>query len=324
MRKSLFYSLLMAYALCLCSTPLSAWGDWDFGDGCCDCCDIDWCSMDFGFEGRVAYFHPSSKRVRRIYSDGWADYQFEASLGLPCNFDLCGGNFRLWTGVSGFSKGGHAHLEEGCRCFQSEKYSGRSCESSKHSSKFSSGCFNEISSGCSNENSSGCSNEISSGCSDSQSFNLCHNSTNLDLIPVYFGIKYFYPIACCTSVYVGGGGCYSFLRIKDHSRFVHKHIRKEEWGGVVQAGVHYNLTECFYLCAFFDYFFQTFHFSNHHRHSSSDSRHRDSCSSDRRRSDSCRSYVNNECSYQRCSPFVERNDLDMSGFKVGGGIGLIF
>ena len=237
MKKSLFYSLLMAYALCLFSTPLSAWGDWDYDCGCdCDCgCGIDWSSMDIGIEGRVAYYRPSSDRVRRIYSDGWADYQFEISLGLPCNFDLCGGNFRLWTGVSGFSKRGHSHLEEGCRSFQRESYSG--CESSN---RYSRGCFDEYSSGCFNE--------FSNGCSGSQSSDLHRNRTNLDLVPIYFGIKYFYPIACSTSVYVGGGGCYSFLNIKDHSRFVRRHIRKEEFGGIVQAGIHYNLTECFYLC----------------------------------------------------------------------------
>lgn len=67
------------------SLPLQAW----------DCCE----PLDMTAEARVAYYHPSSHRVRRIYNNGWVDYQLELSKGLGCNW-------RVWTGVSGFSRKG--------------------------------------------------------------------------------------------------------------------------------------------------------------------------------------------------------------------------
>jgi hypothetical protein len=66
-KKSFFYSLFLTGFLMILSLPLQAW----------DCC----CSepLDITAEARVAYYSPSSKRVRHIYGSGWADYQFELS-----------------------------------------------------------------------------------------------------------------------------------------------------------------------------------------------------------------------------------------------------
>jgi hypothetical protein len=36
--------------------------------------DVSWCT-----KVRNAYFRPSDKKVRKIYSNGWADYQLELS-----------------------------------------------------------------------------------------------------------------------------------------------------------------------------------------------------------------------------------------------------
>ncbi len=216
------YSLILASFLLVFSHPVFAW-DWNW--------DWDWDSLDFSVEARVAYFHPSSKKVRRIYSEGWADYQLEFSAPLGCNW-------RLWSGVSGFSRKGH-----------------------------------------------------------SIGF---YNDTRLQLIPISLGLKYVYPIAHCTSIYVGGAACYSSLRIKDHSDYVHEHTRKRAFGGIAQVGLYYSVTDWLFLDVFADYYFQRFHFKHH-------------------------SYISYDGSgYDSSSRFVERNTLNMSGYKVGAGVGVTF
>lgn len=245
--KSFFY-VLVGF-LMLLSLPVQAW----------DCCG----PLDITAEARVAYYHPSSKRVRRIYGDGWADYQFELSKGFkgfgffggsggcgdacgctdpctPCCQDSCcpDWTWRLWVGVSGFSRKG-----------------------------------------------------------DSIHF---HDRTRLELIPVNFGIKLVYPIFCNTSIFIGGAACYSFLRIRDHSEFVHKHTRREEWGGLFQSGICYNYCDWLVVSAFFDYFFQRFDFHDKHRHS----------------------YYNS--GYFQDSRFIERHNLNLNGYKIGVGLGVTF
>ncbi len=180
-----------------------------------------WQPLDLSIEGRIAYYKPSSKRVQEIYSNGWADYQVEVSKDFFCNW-------RVWAGVSGFSKKGH-----------------------------------------------------------SIGFN---DPTRIQMIPVSLGVKYMYSLTPCTKIYLGGAGCYSFLKIRDHSDYVHQHIRKEEFGGLIQAGAYYYFSRCLYADVFVDYLFQHFHFSHSHD-----------------------SYY-----------YVKRNSLDMSGFKVGAGIGCTF
>lgn len=215
--RAIIYSLIIAAALLMPALPIVAW----------DCCD----PLDISVEARVAYYHPSSSKVRRIYGDGWADYQLEVSKGIFCDW-------RIWAGVSGFSREG-----------------------------------------------------------ESIGF---HDHTRLQLIPVSLGVKYYYPFCDDFKAYVGGAACYSFLRIKDDSEFVRRHTHKNDWGGLVQAGLTYNFWECAYVSCFFDYFFQEFSFHDSHHRSS---------------------YGSN---YDYGSRFIERSDLDMSGYKLGVGFGYTF
>lgn len=216
-------------------------------DNACEpcCCEPD--KWGVRVEARVAYYHPSSNKVRRIYGDGWADYQLEVSsklgnlwgIGNFLRNWLCDGSYlRLCAGVSGFSRHG-----------------------------------------------------------DSIGF---HNRTNLQLLPVSLGLKYYVPIGCNTEFYLGGAGCYSFLRIRDHSEYVHEHVRKEAWGGLVQTGVTYSWSEYIIVSAFFDYFFQRFDFSS---------------------SDHNYGYGS---SYYYGSRYIERKPLNMDGYKVGVGLGIEF
>lgn len=211
-----FYSLILISAFF--TLPLLAW----------DCCD----SSDFVAEARVAYYHPTSKKVRHIYGKGFADYQFEFSKSFKGfeNLCECGLEWRLWVGVSGFSKNGK-----------------------------------------------------------SIGF---HDHTRLQLIPVNLGLKIFYPLWCDVKAFIGGAVCYSFLNIRDHSDYVHKHVRKEGWGGLLQSGLTYQFCDWGTASLFFDYFFQRFHFHNQHHDSS----------------------------YR----YIYRSNLNMNGYKIGLGLGVIF
>lgn len=116
-----------------------------------------------------------------------------------------------------------------------------------------------------------------------------NDDTRLRLIPISLGVKYLYSIAPCLDLYAGGAVCYSFLRIKDDSPYVHRNVSSQTFGGLAQVGLYYYFTQSFHLNVFADYLFQRFTFP---------------------RSSS--------------NPFVERNDLNMSGWKIGGGIGVNF
>lgn len=219
--KSLVCALLTAAIFFVSSLPLMAWDGWEC------CCD----PFDFAVEARVAYYHPSSSKVRRIYGDGWADYQLEISKGVFCDW-------RIWAGVSGFSREG-----------------------------------------------------------DSIGF---HDHTRLQLIPLSFGVKYFFPCWDDCKLYLGGAACYSFLRINDDSDYIRRHTHKNDWGGLIQAGLTYNFWDCAYVSFFVDYFFQEFRFHDSHRSSG----------------DSYGSFYD--------GGYIERTNLDMSGYKLGVGLGYTF
>lgn len=119
-----------------------------------------------------------------------------------------------------------------------------------------------------------------------------HDSTRLQLIPLNLGVKYFFNLAPCIAGYVGGGVCYSMLSIKDHSHYVHKHTNKNEFGGLLQSGLNYYFNDCIFVNIFADYYFQEFHFKKH--------------------------------SYASHSRYVERNSINLSGYKLGAGVGYNF
>lgn len=116
-----------------------------------------------------------------------------------------------------------------------------------------------------------------------------HDDTRLSFMPVSLGVRYSFPLTCRLTTYAGLGACYSFLRIKDDACFVHRHTSKERFGGIAEFGFNYCLTQSFFANLFVNYLYQSFDFP----HGQDD-------------------------------PYVERNDLNMSAFKVGIGIGAYF
>jgi outer membrane protein len=128
------------------------------------------------------------------------------------------------------------------------------------------------------------------------------DKTKIFVLPLSAGLKFIYPILPCIDVYVGGGICYSFLRIKnrcqEHYSYFEfcrspfkKAIFKNEVGGVIKLGVQYAMSDSTFLDFFADYLIQRFHFS-HHVHESG------------RR--------------------IFKHHLDCSGFKFGIGLGVYF
>jgi outer membrane protein len=222
--KLFFSTLLAALAIFSTSSTVQAWDD-------CGSCEPSSCGSfsfldnalnDVAVEARVAYFRPCSKKTKRIYGKGWADYQVELSKGFY-------NNWRGWIGVSGFEKKGRSIGD--------------------------------------------------------------HDRTKLRLIPLTFGLKYLFNVSPCADLYVGAGATYNWLRIKDHSSFVHETHKKQKWGGVIQLGGYYSFAENLFADVFVDYVFQEFKFHSHSNDSSN---------------------------------YVGHHKVNLNGFKFGGGIGYRF
>lgn len=114
-----------------------------------------------------------------------------------------------------------------------------------------------------------------------------HNKTNLRLFSARFGMHYFIDITPCLDFYLGSGLCYNYLRIHDHSDVMRSQISDSGVGGIFQTGLRYSLCGCFFADLTIEYLYQKFQFGDHHHG-------------------------------------VKRHDLDLSGFKLGGGIGYQF
>jgi len=114
----------------------------------------------------------------------------------------------------------------------------------------------------------------------------CKTKTSMWLVPLSTGLKYLYPLNQCLNLYAGAGACYSLFHTKDSSRYVHKNNFQDTLGGIFKLGCFFNLTGQLFGDVSLEYLYQRFSFSHH------SSRH-----------------------------YTLRHHVDMSGFKIGGGIG---
>lgn len=117
----------------------------------------------------------------------------------------------------------------------------------------------------------------------------CENKTSFQLVPVTFGLKYLYSINPCMDLYTGAGACWSFFKNKDHSPFVHQNISNNALGGIFKLGFIYRIKEHVFIDIFTEYLYQNFSFKHHYE-----------------------------------DHYTIRNNLNMSGFKIGGGLGFNF
>jgi len=108
-------------------------------------------------------------------------------------------------------------------------------------------------------------------------YNDVKNQSKIYVLPLSVGFKFIYPILPCTEVYLGVGGCYSFLNIYNHcsdykrhelSRCPFKrHRHKTNYGAVIKLGIQYSLTNNLFIDVFADYLSQRFRFSHHDQES---------------------------------------------------------
>lgn len=116
------------------------------------------------------------------------------------------------------------------------------------------------------------------------------DKTSLRMVPLVLGLKYFCKLIPQFEAYVSGGVVYSFLNIRDHSPYVHRHISKNAFGGTAKLGLAYYFCSNWFIDASVDYLYQYFRFKDRHEK----------------------------------THYVERHNLNMSGIKVGVGIGYAF
>ena len=76
--------------------------------------------------------------------------------------------------------------------------------------------------------------------------------TNLKIMPIGVGLKYFLPVSYF-DLYVGAGVLPTYVQSTTHSPYFKQKIDKWACGGVVKGGVLINITCSFYIDLFVDY-----------------------------------------------------------------------
>lgn len=89
------------------------------------------------------------------------------------------------------------------------------------------------------------------------------DKTELKLVPIGVGLKYFFPIGCW-DIYLSGGVLASYLHLQDYSPFVIKSTSKWTVGGTGKIGVMWNFAEYFFIDAFTSYSYMKFDFDSTH------------------------------------------------------------
>jgi opacity protein-like surface antigen len=117
----------------------------------------------------------------------------------------------------------------------------------------------------------------------------CKKKTNFRFIPLTLVLKYYYPLSSCIDCYAGLGPSWSFFKNKDHSHFVHKSISKEALGAIFKLGFIYAVKDYIFLDIFTEYLSQHFSFKRHY-----------------------------------ADHYTIRHHLNMSGLKIGVGLGFNF
>ncbi|MBX7067422.1 MAG: hypothetical protein K1X28_09340 [Parachlamydiales bacterium] len=89
------------------------------------------------------------------------------------------------------------------------------------------------------------------------------DKTELKLVPIGVGLKYFFPIGCW-DIYLSGGILASYLHLHDYSPFVIQSNSKWTVGGTGKIGVLWNLAQYFFIDAFSSYSYMKFDFDSTH------------------------------------------------------------
>lgn len=91
------------------------------------------------------------------------------------------------------------------------------------------------------------------------------SSTNLNLVPLAVGLKYYFPLECyCISPYIGAGALFSYARIENNYPYVAEHLSHWGYGAIGKVGVLVDLSYCLFLDLFAEYSYMEIDFNEHH------------------------------------------------------------
>lgn len=82
-----------------------------------------------------------------------------------------------------------------------------------------------------------------------------HNKTTLQMIPISTGLNYYYPLSPCFLAFIGAGGSYTIIRVRNYSEFLTPLTKRGIFGLVGKVGLQANYRR-FYGTLFLDYIFQ--------------------------------------------------------------------
>lgn len=86
------------------------------------------------------------------------------------------------------------------------------------------------------------------------------DKTNVQLIPLSFGLKYRHLIRENLHFLIGVGPCYTWMRINNDSQYVNQIVKKDGFGAMIKTSLNYSYRRFSFL-VFLDYYFQNFSFS---------------------------------------------------------------
>lgn len=87
------------------------------------------------------------------------------------------------------------------------------------------------------------------------------DQTEIRIIPLSLGANYMYTLIKGSSplkLYLGGGPCYFFVRVKNDASFAKRRVTKNGFGAIVNGGAHYFINSSLFLNGFVSYSFRNF------------------------------------------------------------------
>lgn len=119
----------------------------------------------------------------------------------------------------------------------------------------------------------------------------CHDRDYLRfwLLPFTFGAKYHYFFTPCLSAYLGAGGAVTAVNIERHSYFFKDYAAIVDVGAIFKSGLHFDYGNYTFFDVFVDYFYQQVRLNQWERRVG-----------------------------------LDRHVIDLSGLKIGLGLGVYF
>lgn len=92
----------------------------------------------------------------------------------------------------------------------------------------------------------------------------CCGKTTVDIYNASLGLNYLFPLFDCFGAYLGVGGSFARIDLKNKGCCIHEKESKFTGGLVLKSGIIYHLTCNWFVDVFADYFYQPVHFKHRH------------------------------------------------------------